>query len=337
MTNFLFIIFPIIIIIINYIIKNRSLIPNYSGEIHQKFIGKKKIPLSGGLYFFSIIIYLFFNQFSFFLIFFFIIFFLGFISDIRLLTSPKLRFFLQTFSILIFVYYSELNIELTRIYLLDTILKNIFWSCVFTSFCLMVLINGTNFIDGLNGLVLGYYGILLIIIFKLGLFEIIFIDDFQIIFLIMMLFFLIILNFLDQLYLGDSGSYSVAFLVGFFLITIYQNYSIISPFFIVLLLWYPAFETLFSIIRKLKLKRSPIYPDNNHFHHLLFLFIRKKFKLSNNKSNNLSSILIVFYNLIIFIIATIDIYHSNFQVFLIFLNISVYSFLYLRLFNYKIE
>jgi|TARA_B110000027_G_C16122379_1_gene304070 UDP-N-acetylmuramyl pentapeptide phosphotransferase/UDP-N-acetylglucosamine-1-phosphate transferase len=337
MTNFLFLIFPIIILIINYIVKKNFLIPNYSGEIHQKFIGKKEIPLSGGLYFFLFTMYLFFNQFSFFLVFFFIIFFLGFISDIRLLTSPKQRFFLQAFSILIFTYYSELNIELTRMYILDIILENFFWSCIFTSFCLMILVNGTNFIDGLNGLVLSYYSILLIIIFKLGLFEKIYIDDVQIISLITILFFLIILNFLNQLYLGDSGSYSIAFLVGFFLLSIYENYSIISPFFIVLLLWYPAFETLFSIIRKLKLKRSPIYPDNNHFHQLLFLFIKKRFKVTNNKSNNLTSILIIVYNLIIFTVATIDIYHSNFQILLILLNVTVYSFLYLRLFKYKIK
>ena len=27
---------------------------------------------------------------------------------------------------------------------------------IFTTFCLMILINGSNFIDGLNGLLLGY-------------------------------------------------------------------------------------------------------------------------------------------------------------------------------------
>ena len=33
----------------------------------------------------------------------------------------------------------------------------------------MILINGSNFIDGLNGLVLGYFSLVILIIFKLDL------------------------------------------------------------------------------------------------------------------------------------------------------------------------
>ena len=65
-----------------------------------------------------------------------------------------------------------------------------------------------------------------------------------------------------------------------------------SPFFIVLLLWYPCFENLFSIIRKYRLNLSPLNSDNKHFHQLLFYFIKKKFNLSALTSNNLGSIFI---------------------------------------------
>ena len=44
----------------------------------------------------------------------------------------------------------------------------------------MILINGTNFIDGLNGLVLSYYLVIIILIFKLGLFEYSFLDNLNI-------------------------------------------------------------------------------------------------------------------------------------------------------------
>ena len=37
----------------------------------------------------------------------------------------------------------------------------------------MVLINGSNFIDGLNGLLLGYFLIIILILFKLNLFSLI--------------------------------------------------------------------------------------------------------------------------------------------------------------------
>ena len=77
----------------------------------------------------------------------------------------------------------------------------------------MILANGTNFIDGLNGLVLSYYLIILIIIFYLRLYEFSFLSQQDILVMIMILLYLALFNFFNQLYIGDSGSY----LIGFFL------------------------------------------------------------------------------------------------------------------------
>jgi hypothetical protein len=44
----------------------------------------------------------------------------------------------------------------------------------------------------------------------------------------------------------------------------------VSPWFPVLLLAYPIWETLFSIWRKRSMGRSPGLPDGLHFHHLIF-------------------------------------------------------------------
>ena len=55
----------------------------------------------------------------------------------------------------------------------------------------------------------------------------------------------------NQFFLGDSGAYFLSFFIGFILIEIYNANLKISPYFIILLLWYPCFENLFSIIRKL--------------------------------------------------------------------------------------
>ena len=73
------------------------------------------------------------------------------------------------------------------------------------------------------------------------------------------------------MYLEDSGSYLIGISIGSLLILIYKEISFISPFFIVLLLWYPCFENLFSIIRKFNL--SPLNADNKHLHHLLFYYL----------------------------------------------------------------
>jgi UDP-N-acetylmuramyl pentapeptide phosphotransferase/UDP-N-acetylglucosamine-1-phosphate transferase len=237
--------------------------------------------------------------------------------------------------IFFFVYFSNLQIYPTRILFLDLILENIWISYFFTAFCILVTINGSNFIDGLNGLVLGYYLIISVIIFKLGLSIQTDIFHSQIIFLIIFLAFLFLLNLLNQFYIGDSGAYSLGFIFSFLLISIYLFNKNISPFFIILLLWYPCFENLFSILRKYKFKKSPISPDEKHLHQLLFFFISKKLKLRNIYLNNLSSCLINFYNLIIFSVGSIYIHHTQYQIMLIIFNVIFYVIVYSRLFSFK--
>ena len=65
------------------------------------------------------------------------------------------------------------------------------------------------------------------------------------IFLMLMIFiYLILFNIFNQLYLGDSGSYIIGFLLGYFLLQIFENNLLFSPYFVVLLFWYPAFENI---------------------------------------------------------------------------------------------
>ena len=278
---------------------------------------------------------MFYKHYAFFCITLSLIFVLGFFSDIKFLKSPKHRFFFQSLIIFLFVYFSNLQIFPTRVLFLDLILENIWISYFFSTFCILIAINGTNFIDGLNGLVLGYYLIISIIIFKLGLSIQPDIFHNQIIFLIIFLAFLFLLNLLNEFYVGDSGAYSLGFIFSFLLISIYLFNKNISPFFVVLLLWYPCFENLFSIIRKYKFKKSPISPDEKHLHQLLFFFISKKLKLKNIHLNNLSSCLINSYNLIIFSFASVYIHHTQYQIMIILFNIILYIIVYLKLFNFK--
>ena len=201
----------------------------------------------------------------------------------------------------------------------------------------MFCINGSNFIDGLNGLLLGYFVLILMIIYFLNNFNTlnISIENLEILNLVAILFVLLIFNFRNELFMGDSGAYSLSFLIGYLLISIYENNLFISPYFIVLLLWYPCFENLFSIIRKFSLRRSPLNPDNNHFHQLLFYFFKKKLLLKKVNTNNITSISIIFYNLLIFSISLIDIRNSQLQILLILINIVVYLRAYYALFFYK--
>ena len=50
MSNFLIILFyPILIYLVNFFSNKKNLIPNYSGDNHQKFFKKNNTQLTGGI------------------------------------------------------------------------------------------------------------------------------------------------------------------------------------------------------------------------------------------------------------------------------------------------
>ena len=61
---------------------------------------------------------------------------------------------------------------------------------------------------------------------------------------------LLVFNFFEKFFCGDSGSYVISLIVGYYLIELSNLDLIISPYFIACLLWYPAYECLFSMVRK---------------------------------------------------------------------------------------
>ena len=144
-----------------------------------------------------------------------------------------------------------------------------------------------------------------------------------------------IFNSINKLYLGDSGSYLLGFIFGFELIN-YFNQNLISPFFVILLLWYPCFELLFSIFRKLNFNRSPLKPDSKHFHQLLYFFLNDKINRPL-LSSNLTGLIINLYNSLIIIFAINDPSHTQLQIILILINLLIYSFIYLRLLKYRFK
>ena len=320
---------------INIYIKKLNCIPNYKGQKHQKFSGLKTVPLTGGIFLSFSSIFLFYVYDPIFSLFILFIFILGFISDINFLSSPKLRFLIQSVLIVFSVYLLEIKIYPTKFILLDILLENIYFKYFFSIFCLLIVINGSNFIDGLNGLMLGYFSLIIFLILYLDYYIFLGMDKILLINFIIIIIYLFFLNINNKLFMGDSGSYVLGFICGYFLIKIYEGNQEISPYFIVLLLWYPCFENLFSIVRKFSLKKSPINADNNHFHQLVFYYIKNKFVYKKINPNNFSSFLIILYNFFIFSISLKDPSNTQLQILLVTFNIFIYLVVYFRLFKFK--
>ena len=327
----------ILILLINKLLLKKKILISETGDIHQKFASKTMVPLTGGMFIFFGYLYFFNDKIFSFILFSFLIFILGFFSDLKLIKSANKRFLLQIFLILSYSIFNDVQINDTRIIFLDNILQNNYINYLFVTFCVLIIINGSNFIDGMNTLCIGYYLLISGIVFYLQLNEALFIKDISMIYVFILLLFIFLLNLTNQLYLGDSGSYLLGFSFSVFLINIYEFNEYISPFFIVLLLWYPSYENLFSIIRKNIIKRSPMYPDAKHIHQLIFFYINKKNNLSIFSSNTLTAQMINFYHLIIFFIGLNFINNSKIQIFLIILNIVIYSLAYIKLFKFKYQ
>ena len=74
------------------------------------------------------------------------------------------------------------------------------------------------------------------------------------------------------LFAGDGGAYLVGFLLAEMSVLLVEGgRGAVSPWFPMLLMIYPVFETLFSIYRKKHLRKmSPGVPDGLHFHMLVY-------------------------------------------------------------------
>ena len=336
MTFFVYLILLLILTILsnNYLIK-KNMLSSFTGDNHQKFASKQKIPLTGGIFLFVNFAILFSNQYLSLLLFCLLILILGILSDLKYIFSAFIRFFFQIIIILSFIIFNDIQIFDTRIFFIDKILENEIYNYLFVTFCILIVVNGSNFIDGLNTLNIGYYLLIILIIFKLTYENEIIVNDIYFEHVISILFCVFVLNLFNQLYLGDSGSYLLGFIFSILLITIYNWNNHISPFFIILLLWYPCYETLFSIIRKNILKKSPMSPDANHLHQLVFYLIKKRFKMDIYLTNLLSANIINIYNLIIFIICSNFISNSQIQIFFILLYLIIYTFIYFKIFIFR--
>ena len=78
-----------------------------------------------------------------------------------------------------------------------------------------------------------------------------------------------------RIFLGDTGSYLLGFLSGIYVIKVYSEYPDLSTWGAATILFYPAFEVLFSFIRKIYQKKSPLMPDNQHLHLKIFFILNK--------------------------------------------------------------
>ena len=332
---YLFFIFLIFFYFLNiFLIKNKILLDKIDSSQHKKFLVSEAVPLSGGILIFITIIFLikdlsYLNK-----ILLSAVFILGLLSDLQRLKSPTIRLFLQFFVVFIILVFNENYISQTRLFYLDYLIENFFIiKFVFTLFCLLILMNGTNFIDGVNGLSSGYFIIILLsILFVSSKLNLNLDENLIILFNFLIIF--LIFNLFSRSFMGDGGSYLLSIYFGLYLISFFNNYqNLISPYYVCLLLWYPAFENLFSILRRRFVKQGfTTYADTEHLHHFLFKILNKNIK-NIKVCNSLSGLIINSVNFLFIFIGSHYPYNTKILSMLIILLICIYLLFYFILKN----
>jgi UDP-N-acetylmuramyl pentapeptide phosphotransferase/UDP-N-acetylglucosamine-1-phosphate transferase len=318
----------------NFIKKNKNFFLFFSDSDFKKPQSFHKEPIlrMGG--FFLIIPVLIYAVFNLNNIFFLVIalfsltnFLLGLIDDAKLIRNPFLRFFLFLSFNFFLIFFFKIKINNFDLYFFDYINTAEFFSYFLVLFSIFFIVNGSNLIDGFNGLlaihalIISY--ILLFICFYFNLKDEL---DYILIILTGLNFFLL-LNFPKaRFFLGDNGSFFIGSFLSFITIMISNLSKAISPFFYAIILYYIFFEILFSVFRKIFEKKNPFYPDKYHLHMLIFYFLKKKNNLL--KSNYLTSIFINIVYLIT-LIPVIYFYNNTFacKIYLLAL-FSLYLFFY---------
>ena len=196
----------------------------------------------------------------------------GMFEDLTKKVSPTMRLLMSFLSGFLALAKMSIFISTIDIPLIDNILKNNLIHYMFFVFAIGGVVNAFNIIDGFNGLM---SGVALMVFAVSGLIahavgDSLMVRVFAVILFTVFGFF--VFNFpFGKIFAGDAGAYFLGFLGSTTTLLLVQRNREISAWYVVLILIYPVWETLFSIFRKaVIMAKSPIKPDGYHFHMLIF-------------------------------------------------------------------
>ncbi len=223
---------------------------------------------------------------------------IGLSEDITKSIPPSIRLVFSFFTAII------------AIILLDISLPNIGWEWfdlnilnikVLSTLITIIMIAGvshsTNIIDGFNGLLLGYSQIVLFVLLWVAIQT----EDSLIVSIVLSsigsIAGIFLFNFPKaKIFTGDGGAYLIGALMSIICLMLVNRNDEVSPWFALLIMSYPVFETFFSIYRKKFLRNiSPGVPDGIHLHMLKYKRVAPLLMGKRNrdyKRNAISSVLI---------------------------------------------
>jgi UDP-N-acetylmuramyl pentapeptide phosphotransferase/UDP-N-acetylglucosamine-1-phosphate transferase len=219
------------------------------------------------------------------------VFMIGVFEDLYAGLSAKLRFVLM---LLIgagaVVTAPGLVLQPVGIPGLDTLLKSTMpLAMLFTGLCVAFIPNAFNTADGANGLVSGISACVFAALATQApqtiapLLSSAFVGC---------LLFLVFNLISGRFFLGDGGAYFLGALSGLSVIVV-SNATDVSVWWLLALIFYPAADLIWSMARRVWAGKSPLEPDNQHLHNLLFALLDSGPRTSM-QANTLTGLAIAF-------------------------------------------
>ena len=193
-----------------------------------------------------------------------LIFFIGLYDDSNSL-RPFVKIFLITIVLFICISLDDsLNVNSlsfeTFQYKISVEKINVFFSIL----CFLLFLNSINMFDGIN-LQSGIYSLIFIsfLLIKENVFF-----ELLVVLLFSMVFFLY-LNYKNKIFLGDSGTLLLAFILGFIIIKSYNYEDIKFVEEIFILMAIPGIDMFRLFIYRIIKNKSPFSADRSHIHHYI--------------------------------------------------------------------
>lgn len=262
---------------------------------NERKVHKKPIPRLGGLaIFLSFLIgYMCFGQVTTqmisILIGSFVIIVLGICDDIKPVPA-RYKFLVQTIAACIVVFYGHIYIDMVSIFGLEIVFGA--WGYPLSVLLIVSIINAINLIDGLDGLAAGTSSIFFLTISVIA-FYLDRLNGLDVILCVIMLgstLGFLAYNFNPaSIFMGDTGSMFLGFMISVTALLGYKGATVTSLIIPILILFLPILDTILAIFRRLLKGENIGAPDKEHLHHQL---------LKLNKSTKKTVLIMYAFNLL---------------------------------------
>lgn len=193
-----------------------------------------------------------------------IFFFIGFLDDKYNISATK-RFLLILILLIPIIFLSD-NLIINQVrfsFTESTYIIPEYFSIIWTILCFLLFVNAINMFDGINYQVALYFVYLSLFFIFNNYFNVFFIS------LLIGLFCFLNLNHKNKSFLGDSGTYLLAFVFSYFFIKLYNLPANIKADHIVLFMIIPGIDLMRLFTKRIFNSKNPFTSDRDHIHHIL--------------------------------------------------------------------